>query len=48
MDEFVVKDLHGLVHKKLTGESAATDRNRRGLWLERLPMLLEGYQPWGT
>jgi hypothetical protein len=34
------KQFHGLVFKKLAGESA-TD-----LWFERLPKLLEGFKAW--
>jgi centromere protein B len=35
------KDRHGLVYKKLTGESTAVDTDMRDLWLETLPMLLK-------
>jgi hypothetical protein len=35
---------HGLVFKKLAGESAAVDTNATDLWFERLPKLLEGYE----
>jgi hypothetical protein len=35
------KDRHGLVYKKVAGESTAVDTGMRDLWLERLPMLLE-------
>jgi hypothetical protein len=35
------KDCHGLVYKKLAGESTAVDTDTRDLWLERLPVLLE-------
>jgi hypothetical protein len=38
------KDWHGLVYKKLAGESAAVDSESREAWLERLPSLLEGYK----
>jgi hypothetical protein len=40
------KDHHGLVYKKLSEESATVDTDTRDLWLERLPMLLEQYEPW--
>jgi hypothetical protein len=39
------KDRHGLGNKKLAEESAAVDTNTRDLWLVRLPMLLERYEP---
>jgi AcrR family transcriptional regulator len=39
------KDRHGLVYKKLAGESAAADSESTEVWLERLPSLLEGYEP---
>jgi hypothetical protein len=39
------KDCHGLVHKKLPGESTVTNYDTRDLWLERLSTLLEGYEP---
>jgi hypothetical protein len=39
------KDHHGLVYKKLAGESTTVDNDTRDLWLERLPMLLERYEP---
>jgi hypothetical protein len=38
------KDRHGLVYKKLAGESAAVDSESTEVWLERLPSLLEGYE----
>jgi hypothetical protein len=38
------KQHHGLVCKKLAGESAAVDTNATDLWFERLPKLLEGYE----
>jgi hypothetical protein len=38
------KHCHGLLYKKLAGESAAVDTDTRDLWLERLPMLLERYE----
>jgi AcrR family transcriptional regulator len=38
------KDRHGLVYKKLVGESAAVDSESTEAWLERLPSLLEGYE----
>jgi hypothetical protein len=38
------KDRHGLIYKKLAGESAAVDTDMRDFWLERLPMLLERYE----
>jgi hypothetical protein len=40
------KDCHRLVYNKLAGESAAVDTDTRDLWLERLPILLERYEPW--
>jgi hypothetical protein len=39
------KDRHGLVYEKLAGESAAVDSKSTEVWLERLPALLEGYNP---
>jgi hypothetical protein len=39
-----LKDQHGLVYKKLAGESAAVDSESTEAWLERLPSLLEGYE----
>jgi hypothetical protein len=39
------KDRHGLVYKKLAEESAAVDSESMEVWLERLPSLLEGYEP---
>jgi hypothetical protein len=38
------KDQHGLVYKKLVGESAAVDSESTEAWLERLPSLLKGYE----
>jgi hypothetical protein len=38
------KDRHGLVYKKLAGESAAVDSESTEARLERLPSLLEGYE----
>jgi hypothetical protein len=38
------RDRHGLVYKKLAGESAAVDSKSTETWLERLPSLLEGYE----
>jgi hypothetical protein len=38
------KDQHGLVYKKLAGESAAVYSESTEAWLERLPSLLEGYE----
>jgi hypothetical protein len=38
------KDRHGLVYKKLVGESAAVDSESTEAWLEGLPSLLEGYE----
>ena len=38
------KERHGLVFKKLAGESAAVDTNTTDLWFQRLPQLLEGYE----
>jgi hypothetical protein len=35
------KDRHGVVYKKLAGESAAVNTDTRDIWLERLSMLLE-------
>jgi hypothetical protein len=42
------KDHHCLVYKKVAGESAAVNTDTRDLWLQRLPMLLERYEPWDT
>jgi hypothetical protein len=39
------KDGYGLVCKKLAGESITVNSDMRYLWLERLPPLLEGYEP---
>jgi transposase len=39
------KDRHGLVYKKLAGESASVDPERTSLWINELPKLLEGYEP---
>lgn len=39
------KQRHGLVFKKLAGESAAVDTNATDLWFQRLPELLEEYEP---
>ena len=39
------KDRHGLVFKKLAGESAEVSVESTDAWLESLPSLLEGYQP---
>jgi hypothetical protein len=38
------KDQHGLVYKKLAGESEAVDSESTEAWLERLPSLLKGYE----
>jgi hypothetical protein len=38
------KDRHGLVYKKLAGESVSVARESTKAWLERLPSLLEGYE----
>jgi hypothetical protein len=43
---FCFKQLHGLIFKKLVGESAAVDINTTDLWFKRLPKLLEGYEAW--
>jgi hypothetical protein len=40
------KQCHGLVFKKLAGESTAVDTNATDLWFKRLPELLEGYEAW--
>jgi hypothetical protein len=34
----------GLVHKRLPGEIAAIDTGMKNMWLERLPIFLEGYE----
>src|SRR5215510_14337326 len=39
------KDSHGLVFKKLAGESAEVCVKSTDAWLESLPSLLEGYEP---
>jgi hypothetical protein len=39
------KDRHGLVFKKLAGESAEVSVESTDAWLESLPSLLEGYEP---
>lgn len=39
------KDRHGLVYKKLAGESASVDPVRTSSWINELPKLLEGYEP---
>jgi hypothetical protein len=39
------KDQHGLVFKKLAGESAEVSIESTDAWLESLPSLLEGYEP---
>jgi hypothetical protein len=39
------KDRHGLVFKKLAGESAEISAKSTDAWLESLPSLLEGYEP---
>jgi hypothetical protein len=39
------KDQHGLVLKKLAGESAEVSVNSTDAWLESLPSLLEGDEP---
>jgi hypothetical protein len=39
------KDRHGLVFKKLVGESAEVSAESTDAWLESLPSLLEGYAP---
>jgi transposase len=41
------KDRHGLVFKKLAGESAEVSVKSTDAWLESLPSLLEGYEPRG-
>jgi hypothetical protein len=38
------KNRHGLLYKKLAGESAAVNSESTEAWLERLPSLLEGYE----
>jgi hypothetical protein len=38
-------DQHGLVFKKLAGESAKVSVESTDAWLESLPSLLEGYEP---
>jgi hypothetical protein len=39
------KKRHGPVYNMLAGESAAVDTETTELWLDRLPTLLEGYEP---
>jgi hypothetical protein len=39
------KDWHGLVFKKLAGESAEVSVKSTDAWLECLPSLLEGFEP---
>ena len=39
------KDRHGLVFKKLAGESAEVSVESTDAWMESLPSLLEGYEP---
>jgi hypothetical protein len=39
------KDRHGLVFKKLVGESTEVSVESTDTWLESLPSLLEGYEP---
>jgi len=39
------KDRHGLVYKKLVGESAEVSVESTDAWLESLPFLLRGYDP---
>ena len=39
------KDRHGLVFKKLAGESAEVSVESTDAWLESLPSLLWGYEP---
>jgi hypothetical protein len=39
------KDRHGLIFKKLVGESAEVSVESTDAWLESLPSLLEGYEP---
>jgi len=39
------KDRHGLVFKKLAGESAEVSVESTDAWLESLPSLLRGYEP---
>jgi hypothetical protein len=39
------KHRHGLVFKKLAGESAEVSVKSTDAWLESLPSLLEGYEP---
>jgi hypothetical protein len=39
------KDRHGLVFKKLAGESAEVSVESTDAWLESLPSLLGGYEP---
>ena len=39
------KDRHGLVFKKLAGESAEVSLESTDAWLESLPSLLGGYEP---
>jgi hypothetical protein len=37
-------DCHGLVQKKVAGKSTTMDADTRDLFLEKLPLLLEGYE----
>jgi hypothetical protein len=39
------KDRHGLVFKKLVGESAEVSAESTDAWLESLPSLMQGYEP---
>jgi hypothetical protein len=39
------KDRHGLVFKKLVGESAEVTVESTDAWLESLPFLMVGYEP---
>lgn len=39
------KDRHGLVYKKLAGESGSVDLERTSLWINELPKHLEQYEP---
>ncbi|XP_046406279.1 tigger transposable element-derived protein 4-like [Ischnura elegans] len=39
------KNRHGLVFKKLVGESAEVNAESTDDWLESLPLILEGYDP---
>jgi len=42
------KDRHGLVFKKLAGESAEVSVESTDAWLESLPFLLGGYEPYNV